>query len=139
MEKGNARRFYLSASGASTFTWLEGEQSNSFNRSAETIDISDKDGDWMEVLAGRRGATADVTVHLDDSSGEPQHSMLAAFHEGDYVYCFVGVLGSGSTPSSGDFFKAVITAINDTAEKDGVASRQMTLQSSGEPTHYPSV
>lgn len=139
MEKGNARRFYLSASGQGTYAWLEGEQSNSFNRSAETIDISDKDGDWMEVMAGRRGATADVTVHLDDSASSPQHTMLDSFHEGDYVYCFVGVLGSNDTPTSGDFFQAVITAINDTNEKDGVASRQMTLQSHGEPTHYPAL
>lgn len=139
MEKGNARRFYLSASSQGTYTWLEGEQSNSFNRSAETIDISDKDGDWMEVMAGRRGATADVTVHLDDSASSPQHTMLDSFHEGDYVYCFVGVLGSNDAPTSGDFFQAVITAINDTNEKDGVASRQMTLQSHGEPTHYPAL
>lgn len=39
--------------------------------------------------------------------------------------------------SEGDFFKGIITAINDTQDKDGVASRQISIQVVGEPTHYP--
>lgn len=141
MNKGNDRRFYLSASGAASFTWLEGEQNNSLSRSVETLDISDKDGDWAESVPGRKSATADVTVHLDDTATSAQHTMLASLHNGQKVFCFIGKLSSGASPaaSEGDFFEAVITAINDTNDKDAVASRQISLQVTGAITHYPNI
>ena len=77
----------MSASGAASFTWLEGEQNNSLSRSVETLDISDKDGDWAESVPGRKSATADVTVHLDDTATSAQHTMLASLHNGQKVYC----------------------------------------------------
>ena len=138
MDKGNARKFYLSASGGASYTWLAGEQSNSLSRSAETLDISDKDGDWAESVPGRKSATAEVTIHLDDTASAAQHDMLTALHNGQKVYCFIGTLtGTTPAPSVGDFFEAVITAINDT--KDAVASRQISLQVTGAITHYPTI
>lgn len=140
MDKGNARKFYLSASGGTSYTWLEGEQSNSLSRSAETLDISDKDGDWAESVPGRKSATAEVTIHLDDTASAAQHDMLTALHNGQKVYCFIGTLtGTTPAPSVGDFFEAVITAINDTNDKDAVASRQISLQVTGAITHYPAI
>lgn len=140
MDKGNARKFYLSASGGASYTWLEGEQSNSLSRSAETLDISDKDGDWAESVPGRKSATAEVTIHLDDTASAAQHDMLTALHNGQTVYCFIGTLtGTTPAPSVGDFFEAVITAINDTNDKDAVASRQISLQVTGAITHYPAI
>ena len=138
MDKGNARKFYLSASGGSTYTWLEGEQSNSFSRSVETIDISDKDGDWAESIPGRKSATAEVTIHLDDTATSKQYDMLTALHNGQTVYCFIGTLSSNS-PSVGDYFEAVITGINDTNDKDSIASRQISLTVTGAITHYPAI
>lgn len=136
---GSKRRFYLSTSQAATNTWLEGEQSNSFNRSAEAIDTSDKSSNWASFIAGRRSATADVTVNLDDSASSKQKDLLNALSNGTTVYCFVGVLASGSSgaPSEGDFFTAIVTAANDTNDKDGVASRSFSLQVTGAPVHYP--
>ncbi len=131
----------MTAAAAASPVWLEGEQSNSLSRSAETLDISDKDGDWAESVPGRKSATADVAVHLDDTATAAQHTMLTAFHAGTKVYCFIGKLTTGTTPapSEGDFFEAVITAINDTNDKDAVASRQISLQVTGSITHYPTI
>lgn len=139
MDKGNIRRFFLTTAAAANMTWLTGEQSNSYSRSTETIDVTDKDGEWAKFIAGRRSATADVTVFLDDTADAPQHKLLEALHAGDTVYCFIGTLGTGTNPApaTGDLFEAVITAANDTNDKDAVAQRQFTLQVTGEPTHYP--
>lgn len=141
MDKGNARKFYMTAAAAASPVWLEGEQSNSLSRTVETIDVSDKSGDWAESIPGRKSATADVTVNLDDTATAAQHSMLTALHNGTKVYCFIGTLTTGENPapSVGDFFEAVITAINDTNDKDAVASRQISLQVTGAITHYPTI
>lgn len=136
---GNDRKFYLTTSSHASYNWLKGEQSNSFSRSAETIEISDKDTTWAKFISGKKSATANVTVNLDDSATEQQHSLLKSLHSGEAVYCFVGTLGSGSTPSEGDVFQAIITGINDTNDQDAVASREISLQITGEPTHYPAL
>ena len=140
MIKGNERRVYLSVDSAHTsLSWLAGEQSNSFNRSLETIDVTDKDGAWAEFIAGRKSATADVTVTLDDTASAEQHKLLQALNAGTTVYVFVGKIGEPNTPEEGDFFQALVTAINDSNEKDNVASRQISLQATGEVEHFPSL
>lgn len=134
---GNERKFYLvSGSTSTSYTALAGEQTNSFNRSADAIECSDKTTVWKDFLAGIRGATADVTVYADDTDAE-QKSLISSFAAGEIVNCFVGVLGTGSTPSEGDVFSAIITAINDTNDNGSVATRQLSLQVKGAPTHYP--
>ena len=141
---GNVRRFYLtsdtsgSIAGASP-VWLAGEQTNSFNRTQDTLEYSDKaSGNWKKFLAGMKSATADVTVYADDNDTQ-QKKMLDAFQAGQNVFCFVGeVTGSDSlTASSGDAFEAVITAINDTNNQNEVASRQISLQATGAVVRIP--
>lgn len=141
ISKGNSRRFYLTTSSHASYTWLAGEQSNGFNRSAESIDVTDKSNNWAAFIAGRLSATAEVTVNLDNDATAGQHELLSSFHEGETVYCFIGTLSSGSSaaPTEGDMFEAVITAINDSNDKDSVASRSISLQVTGAPTHYPTV
>lgn len=141
---GNVRRFYLtsdtsgSIAGASP-VWLAGEQTNSFNRTQDTLEYSDKaSGNWKKFLAGMKSATADVTVYADDNDAQ-QKKMLDAFQAGQNVFCFVGeVTGSDSlTASSGDAFEAIITAINDTNNQNEVASRQISLQATGAVVRIP--
>ena len=141
---GNVRRFYLtsdtseSIAGASP-VWLAGEQTNSFNRTQDTLEVSDKaSGNWKKFIAGMKSATADVTVYADDNNVQ-QKKMLESFQAGQNVFCFVGeVTGSDSlTASSGDAFEAVITAINDTNNQNEVASRQMSLQATGAVVRIP--
>lgn len=139
---GKDRKFYICTSAsATTGTWLEGEQSNSFSRSADTIEVSDKSTVWKKFISGQKSATADVTINLDDQSTSQQHSLLQSFTGGQTVYCFVGTLSteSGAAFAEGDFFEAVITAVNDNNEMAGVASRSISLQVTGAPTHYPSL
>lgn len=134
---GNERKFYLvSSSTSTTYTALVGEQTNSFNRSADALECSDKTSVWKQFLAGLRGAQGDVTVYADDNDAQ-QKSLIESFGEGETVNCFVGVLGSGSTPSEGDVFTAIITAINDTNDNGSISTRQISLTVTGAPTHYP--
>lgn len=132
---GNIRRFYVGADKA----WLAGEQNNSFNRTANPIEVTDKSVIWQQFIAGVRGATASVTVYADDTTGLPQATILASWAAGQKVQCFIGELDtSGTDPVivSGDAFEAVITSISDTNNNNEVASRDIQLTVSGEVTHY---
>lgn len=132
---GNVRRFYVGADK----TWLAGEQNNSFNRTANPIEVTDKSVIWQQFIAGVRGATASVTVYADDTTGLPQATILASWAAGQKVQCFIGELDtSGTDPVivSGDAFEAVITSISDTNNNNEVASRDIQLTVSGEVTHY---
>ena len=136
---GNTRRAYiaLGSSGTPT-TWLSGEQTNSFNRTSEAIEVSDKSTIWAQFIAGKRGATAEITVYTDDTTGEPQYTANPARHTGATVRVFLGTL-SGACPSQGDVFTAIVTAISDTNDTGSVASRSISLTATGEVTHYPSL
>ena len=134
-ELGNTRRVYIVAGSGSTYTALKGEQTNSVNRSAESIDISDKDtGAWGSTMAGKKSLTLDVTVYADNTE---QKSFLDAFYKDQTIKVFVGKLGSGNTPAEGEAFDAVIVSISDTNDAGAVATRAMSLASKGEPTIYP--
>lgn len=139
---GNVRKFYLTTGKTGgTFTWLKGEQNNSFNRSAEAIEVSDKSNDWAQFISGKKGATASVTVFTDDTATEPQHKMISSLHNGQPVYGFIGELSgdTSSTPTEGDLFEAIITGISDTNDYGAVASRSMDLTITGAPAHYPAI
>ena len=135
---GNVRRAYIAAGSTGTPTaWLTGEQTNSFNRTAEAIEVSDKSTIWAQFISGKRGATAEVTVYVDDTDAQ-QKAVLNALHEGTNVRVFIGVLSS-KTPSQGDVFTAVVTAVSDTNDNGSVATRSISLTATGAVTHYPSL
>lgn len=134
---GNTRRLYLTtAATGGTYTWLQGEQNNSINRSAEAIEVSDKSTDWAQFIAGKKSASVSVTVFADDAADGPQHKLLSALTDGTPVYCFNGVLND-DTPAEGDLFQAIVTEVSDTNDFGAVASRSINLQVTGAPTHYP--
>lgn len=136
-ELGNTRRVYIVTGSGDTYTALKGEQTNSVNRSAESIDISDKDsGAWGSTMAGKKSLTLDVTVYADNTDAQ-QKALLDAFYKDQTVKVFVGKLGDGGTPSEGEAFDAVITSISDTNDNGAVATRAMSLASKGAPTVYP--
>lgn len=137
-ELGNTRRVYIvTGTATGTYTVLKGEQSNSVNRSAESIDISDKDsGAWGNSMAGKKSLTVDVTVYADNTDAQ-QKAILNAFYKDETVKVFVGKVGSDNTPTEGELFEAVITSIGDTNDAGAVATRAMSLASKGAPTLYP--
>ena len=138
---GNSRRVYIvTGTNSLTYTWLAGEQTNSFNRTAEAIEVSDKSTEWAQFLSGKKGATAEVTVYTDDDASGKQHAAITALHNGAKVKVFIGTLtGTTPAPSQGDVFEAVITAISDTNDNGAVATRSMSLTASGAVTHYPAI
>ena len=136
-ELGNTRRVYIVTGDGNTYNVLKGEQNNSVNRSAESIDISDKDsGAWGSTMPGKKSFTLDVTVYADNTD-EQQKAILKAFYTDQTVKVFVGKLGEGNTPAEGEAFDAVITSISDTNDAGAVATRAMSLASKGAPTLYP--
>ena len=136
-ELGNSRRVYIITGNGDTYTALKGEQTNSVNRSAESIDISDKDtGAWSSTMAGKKSLTLDVTVYADNTDAN-QKAMLNAFYTDQTVKVFVGKIGDGGAPSEGEAFDAAITSIGDTNDNGAVATRAMSLASKGAPTLYP--
>ncbi len=136
-ELGNTRRVYIVTGDGNTYTVLKGEQTNSVNRSAESIDISDKDsGAWGSTMPGKKSFTLDVTVYADNTDAQ-QKAILQAFYTNQTVKVFVGKMGKENTPAEGEAFDAVITSINDTNDTGSVASRSMSLVSKGAPELYP--
>ena len=134
-ELGNTRRVYIITGDGNNYKALKGEQSNNVNRSAESIDISDKDtGSWGSTMAGKKSLTVDVTVYADNTE---QKVFLDAFYKDQTVKVFIGKLGDGNTPVEGEAFDAVITSISDTNDAGAVATRSMSLASKGAPTVYP--
>lgn len=131
----NVNKAYLKQT--STYTWLKGEQNNSFNRTAESLEVSDKDSEWAQFISGKKGATIDITVYADNTDAG-QKAALAAFEGGSAVDAFIGVLsGEPTTPSDGDACSAIITAIGDTNDYGAVATRSISLTATGAVTHYP--
>lgn len=130
---GNTRKAYIRASG-SDYTWLAGEQSNSVNRTAEAIEVSDKSSEWAEFISGKKGATIEVTVYVDDSD-TAQTAALNALIEGSEVYWAVGVISTIGEVESGDSGKAIVTAVSDTNDFGAVASRSISLTATGEVIH----
>ena len=131
-ELGNTRRVYIITGDGNNYTALKGEQSNNVNRSAESIDISDKDtGSWGSTMAGKKSLTVDVTVYADNTE---QKVFLDAFYKDQTVKVFIGKLGTSNTPAEGEAFDAVITSISDTNDAGTVATRSMSLASKGAPT-----
>lgn len=136
-ELGNTRRVYIITGDGSTYTVLKGEQTNSVNRSAESIDVSDKDtGAWGSTIAGKKSFTMDVTVYADNTDAN-QKAILNAFYTDQTVRVFVGKMGQSNTPTEGEAFEATIISISDTNDAGAVATRAISLASKGAPTLYP--
>lgn len=128
---GNVNKAYIKVSSA--LTWLGGEQNNSVNRTAEAIETSDKSTVWAEFIAGKRGATIEITVFADKSD-EAQTAAINALIEGEIVDWAVGELGS-NTITAGDYGKAIVTAVSDTNNVGAVATRNISLTATGAVTH----
>ena len=128
------------ASSTTTYTWLTGEQTNSFNLTSEAIETSDKSTEWAQFISGKKGATAEVSVYADDTNAQ-QQAALKALITGANVKVFIGTLTGTSTktPSEGDVFSAVVTAISDTNDNGSVATRSISLTANGAVTHYPAI
>jgi len=141
---GNTRRIYIgvtSGSGTSattTYTWLTGEQSNSFNLTQEQIEVTDKSSSWQDFIGGKKGASIEATVFTDNTDTQ-QKAVINSIVAGTKVKVFVGTLTgtSSQTLSEGDACEALVTSVSDTNDVGAVASRSISLVSCGEVTHYP--
>ena len=139
VKSGNKRRVYLSQSGsASSNTWIAGEQSNSINFTNNALDASDKSTEWDQFISGNKNWTASATFNLDNAASQQQKTLLQSLVSGAVVNIFIGELGSTNGRVDGVAGTAIITAISETAERNGIITREVTFQGSGAPTMvYP--
>lgn len=128
---GNTKKAYIKVS--NSYVWLGGEQSNSVNITAEAVEVSDKNSVWASFIAGKRGATVEITVFADNSDSA-QSAALAALIAGTEVQWAVGTV-NGTTVSAGDSGKAIVTSVSDTSDFGAVASRTISLTVTGAVTH----
>lgn len=133
---------YLTTKDQGSFTWLKGEQNSSVNINAEMLETSDKSTKYRQYIPGMIGGTVELTVFADDDAGSPQAQMLASLHKGTSVYVFVGILNDQDADVElveGDMAEAYVTSIGNTYDVNGVASRSVSLQITGEIVHYPTI
>lgn len=134
---GHNYKLYLTS--GSTYTFVKGETNSSLNLSQDMVEVSDKESRWKKYIAGLVGGTVDATLYVDEGADSPQHTLLESLHKGEEVTCFLGELGSGSTPANGDAFTALVTSIGSTYDNGAAISRSVSLQITGEVTHYPTI
>lgn len=137
VKSGNKHRVYLttgSGSGQGNDTWIAGEQSNTVDFSNNAIDASDKSTEWDQFISGNKNWTAQATFNLDSAANNGQKTLLQSLVSGAKVKLFIGELGSGNGRAEGTAGEAIITAISQTAERNGILSRQVTFQGTGAPT-----
>lgn len=131
-----------SAYDVNRYTWLGCETSNSVNRTQEAVECSDKSTGWAKFLSAKRAGTFEVTAYADNTD-QQQVNMLKGLHNGAKVEFFVGQveddqdLNGNQLPVEGEYGECIVTAISDTNDFGAVSSRQITLQATGELTHYP--
>ena len=139
VKSGNKRRVYLTTgSGSGTNTWIAGEQSNSIDYTNNAIDASDKSTEWDQFISGNKSWTVSATFNLDNSSTQQQKVLLQSLISGASVRIFVGELGSGNGVVEGLAGTGIVSSISETAERNGIVSREVTITGSGAPTvSYP--
>ena len=136
-QSGNNRKIYLtvggSGSGTGTDTWIAGEQSNSVDLNNNAIDASDKSTAWDQFISGNKNWAAQATFNLDNTATAQQKTLLQSLVSGVKVKIFIGVIASNQR-SEGIAGEALITAISESSERNGIVSRQVSFQGTGAPT-----
>lgn len=132
---GNTKKAYIKVS--STYTWLGCEQSNNINITQEAVETSDKSTAWAQFIAGKKGATAEITVFADNNDNAQKQALKGIFN-GTSVDVFIGTI-SGSSPQSGEAFTAIVTGVSETNDFGAVSSRTISLTANGAVTHYPTL
>lgn len=134
VKSGNKRRVYLTTGSGNTRTWIVGEQSNSIDYTNNALDASDKSTDWDQFISGNKNWTATATFNLDNAASSQQKTLLQSLISGAAVSIFIGELGSGNAIAEGMAGSAIITSISETAERNGIITREITFTGSGAPT-----
>ena len=134
VKSGNKRRVYLTTGSGNTRTWIAGEQSNSIDYTNNALDASDKSTEWDQFISGNKNWTATATFNLDNAASSQQKTLLQSLISGAAVSIFIGELGSGNAIAEGMAGSAIITSISETAERNGIITREITFTGSGVPT-----
>ena len=134
VKSGNKRRVYLTTGSGNTRTWIAGEQSNSIDYTNNALDASDKSTEWDQFISGNKNWTATATFNLDNAASGQQKTLLQSLISGQAVSIFIGELGSGNAIAEGMAGSAIITSISETAERNGIITREITFTGSGAPT-----
>ena len=136
------RLFILTADVSLTGTtadFLQGETSGSFNLTQDTIEVSSKDtAGFKKFIGGQKSATLNASMiayyeaRKDGYGGKAQVDLINALFAGQEVHCFWGnITGPDLKAKEGYYCKAIITSVGETNDANGVLTRDIALQSTG--------
>ena len=128
MAKILGKNYRLCLVAGSEKTPLVGESSSNLNLSADVIEVSGKDNDWKEYLAGMKGGTVDATLYADTEDAG-QVTLINALMVGEVVECFYGEVTEET--EAGYAFDAIVTSVGTSADIGGAVTRSVSLQITG--------
>lgn len=136
--EGSAYKLYVAKAGTSNTTPLVGESTSTLNITADALETSDKSSPWKQYIAGMRGATISATLYADDNDGK-QKLLLESLMAGEVVDISLRRFVNNGTAGDivGDYEgKAIITSVGLSMQNGGVATRDVSLQITGELRFY---
>lgn len=126
---GRDYKIYV-VTGGTTYTAIGGELNSSLTVNNEVIDMSDKDSDWAENLAGQKSWEVSGSFILDQTASAEQQDMFTALVADTLVTIFIGQL-SGQTVTSGHSGTAIVASIAESYDKGGACTKDISFTGTG--------
>ena len=107
------------------------------HQGVQAVEVSDKSDDWAQFIAGKRGATIEITVFADADDAAQLASIEALVAGARVEYAIGGINEDDDKPEFGESGVAIITAVSDTNDFGSVASRTISLTATGASVFTP--
>lgn len=124
---GNVKKLYVSVAGVHTA--IGGEVSSNLSSSTNTIDTSSKDSNWVTKIGGSSSFNGSASFVAEDNPSSEQEKLWDAMIEGTIVTLFWGTIINGV--ARGKIGQALITNVDETADRDGVVTKDITFEGTG--------
>lgn len=114
-----------------TNTVIGGELNSSVTVNGATIDVSSKDSNWADYIAGQTSWEASGSFISDHGTAE-QEDLYDSLVAGTKVRIFIGTLST--TRTYGVMGNALVTSVSESFDNAGVSTKDISFQGCGEPT-----
>ena len=115
-----------------TNTVIGGELNSSVTVNGATIDVSSKDSNWADYIAGQSSWEASGSFISDQGTSAEQENLYNALVAGTKVKIFIGTLST--TRTYGVMGSALVTSVSESFDNAGVSTKDISFQGCGEPT-----
>lgn len=134
---GTNFKIYVTTVGTpDTHTLIGGNLSASLTVNNAIVDVSSKDSEWTEKLAGQKDWSVSGSFNLDDLSTSQQVAIYTAMLAGTAVKIFIGEIVNSAIVYGykGD---AVIESVSISGDKDAAVTKDISFQGTGALTAVP--